>query len=132
MAVSAVASAPRIRILRGVAIRIGAVLALLAVAALLAYLLLRPPVEATSAADSDVAIECSAATGVSVGTCRGCGDEILVTGAQSTTFKMDALARLLIDRPAWGFSPTCELDYFISRNAENRAWHETIPCVDNG
>ena len=114
------------------AIRIGAVLALLAVAALLAYLLLRPPVEATSAADPDVAIECSAATGVSVETCRGWGDEILATGAPSTTFEMDDLARLVIDRPAWGFSPTCEVDYFISRDAENRAWHEAIACVDNG
>ncbi len=36
-----------------------------------------------------------------------------------TTFEMDDLARLVIDRPAWGFSPTCEVDYFISRDAEN-------------
>jgi hypothetical protein len=132
MTVAAVASAPRIRILRVVAIRIGAVLALLAVAALLAYLLLRPPVEATSTSDPDVAIECSAATGVSVETCRAWGDEILATGPPSTTFEMDDLARLVIDRPPWGFSPTCEVDYFISRDAENRAWHEATACVDNG
>ena len=114
------------------AIRIGAVLALLAVAALLAYLLLRPPVEATSASDPAVALECSAATGVSVETCRAWGDEILATGAPSPTFEMDDLARLVIDRPAWGFSPTCEVDYFISRDAERRAWHEEIACVGNG
>ena len=114
------------------AIRIGAVLALLWVAALLAYLLLRPPVEATSASDPGVAIECSAATGVSVETCRAWGDEILGSGAPSTTFEMEDLARLIIDRPTWGFSPTCEVDYFISRDAENPAWHEAIACVDNG
>ena len=114
------------------AIRIGAALALLAAGAVLAFLFLRPPVEAVSASDSDVTIECSAATGASVETCRAWGDEILARGAPSTTFEMDDLARLVIDRPAWGFSPSCEVDYFISRDAENRAWHEAIACVDNG
>ena len=113
-------------------IRIGTVLALLAVAALLAYLLLRPPVEAVSGSDSDVTVECSAATGVSIETCRSWGDEILGAGAPSTTFDMDDLARVVIDRPAWGFSPTCDVDYFISRDADNRAWHETIACIDTG
>ena len=114
------------------AIRIGAALALLAVAAVLAYLFLRPPVEAVSVSDPDVAIECQAATGVSAETCRAWGDEILARGAPSPTFEMDDLARLVIDRPTWGFSPTCEVDYFISRDAANRAWHEAIACVDSG
>ncbi|HYI66922.1 MAG TPA: hypothetical protein VEW95_08380 [Candidatus Limnocylindrales bacterium] len=114
------------------AIRIGAALALLAAAGVLAYLFLRPPVEAVSASDADVTIQCSAATGASMETCGAWGDEILAGGAPSTTFEMDDLARLVIDRPAWGFSPTCEVDYFISRDAENRAWHEAIACVDTG
>ena len=114
------------------AIRIGAALTLLAVGAVLAFLFLRPPVEAVSASDPDVTIECSAATGASVETCGAWGDEILARGAPSTTFDMDDLARLVIDRPAWGFSPTCEVDYFISRDDENRAWHEATACVGNG
>jgi len=115
-----------------VAIRIGATLALLAVGAVLAFLFLRPPVEAVSASDPDVTIECSGATGVSAETCRAWGDEILATGAPSTTFEMDDLARLVVDRPTRGFSPTCEVDYFISRDADNRVWHEAIACVDTG
>ena len=114
------------------AIRIGAALALLAVAGVLVYLFLRPPVEAVAATDPDVTIECSAATGVSVETCRAWGDEILAGGAPSTTFEMDDLARLVIDRPTRGFSPTCEVEYFISRDADSRAWHESIACVDTG
>jgi len=115
-----------------VAIRIGTAFALLAMAGLLAYLFLRPPVTATSAADTDIAIECSAATGVSVETCQAWGDQILGQGAPSPTFEMDDLARLVIDRPTWGFSATCEVDYFISRDAENRAWHEVIACPGEG
>ena len=114
------------------AIRIGAALALLAVAGVLAYLFLRPPAEAVSSLDPDVEIECSAATGVSVETCRAWGDEILARGAPSTTFEMDDLARLVVDRSTWGLSATCEVDYFISREADNRAWHESIACVGNG
>ena len=129
---AAVASASRIRILRVVAIRIGAAIALLAAASVLAYLFLRPPLVAVSASDPDVTIECSAATGVSIETCRAWGDEILAAGAPSTTFEMDDLARLVVDHPTWGFSPTCEVDYFISRDAGNRAWHESIACVDTG
>ena len=114
------------------ATRIGAALALLATVGVLAYLFLRPPVEARSAQDPDVAIECSAATGVSVETCQAWGDEILAQGAPSPTFEMDDLARLVIDRPTWGFSSTCEVDYFISRDADNRAWHEVIACIGEG
>lgn len=114
------------------AIRIGAAVALLGAAGLLAYLLLRPPVEAASASDPDVAIACSAATGVSVETCRAWGDEILARGSPSPTFEMDDLARLVIDRPTWGLSATCEVEYFISRDARNRVWHEETACVGNG
>ena len=114
------------------ATRIGAGLALLAAVGLLAYLILRPPLVARSASDPDVAIECSAATGVSVETCGAWGDEILAAGAPSPTFEMDDLARLVINRPAWGLSPTCEVDYFISRDADNRAWREVIGCSGNG
>ena len=114
------------------AIRIGAALALLAAGGILAYLFLRPSVEAVTASDPDVTVECSAATGASVETCRAWGDDILARGAPSPTFEMDDLARLVVDRPSWGFSPTCEVDYFISRDADTRAWHESIACVDTG
>ena len=112
--------------------RIGAAAVPLAVAAVLGYLVLRPPVEADSANDPDVVIECSAATGVTPQTCRAWGDEILGQGAPSPTFEMDDLARLVIDRPTWGFSPTCEADYFISRDADTPAWREMIGCLNAG
>ena len=105
---------------------------LLAVAGALAYLLLRPSVEAVSASDPDVVIECSASTGVSSEACRAWGDEILGQGAPSPTFEMDDLARLSIDRPTWGFSATCEVKYFISRDADTPAWREVIGCLEQG
>ena len=114
------------------ATRIGAVIVLLALAGALAYLLLRPPVEAASTSDPDVTLECSAATGVSSDACRAWGDEILDQGAPSSTFEMDDLARLAIDRPTWGFSSTCEVNYFISRDADTPAWREVIGCLEQG
>jgi len=113
-------------------IRIGAAVAMLAVVGVLAYTFLRPSVEAASTADPDVEIECSAAIGASAEACRAWGDEILGQGAPSHTFEMDDLARLVINRPTWGFSPTCEVDYYISRDLDNRAWQEEIACNGSG
>ena len=64
--------------------------------------------------------------------CRAWGDEILGQGAPSPTFEMGDLARLAIERPTWGFSPTCEVEYFISRDADTPAWHEAIGCLEGG
>ena len=117
-------------ILRGMAIRIGAAAAFLALAGVLAYLVLRPPVEAASATDPGVMVECSAATGVSGDECVAWGDEILVDGPPSHTFEMDDLARLVIDRSTFGLGPTCEVSYFISRDAQNRVWHDEVTCKE--
>ena len=112
------------------AIRIGAAAALLALACVLAYLVLRPPVEAASATDSGIMIECSAATGVSGNECLAWGDEVLADGPPSHTFEMDDLARLVIDRSTFGLGPTCEVSYFISRDAQNQVWHDEVTCHD--
>ncbi|MDQ3690617.1 MAG: hypothetical protein M3406_11415 [Chloroflexota bacterium] len=110
-------------------IRIGAAVFVLGVAGILAFLVLRPPVEAASAARPDVTIECSAATGVSVDACRGWGDELLAAGPPSHTFELDDLARLVLDRSAFGLGSACEVSYFISRDATNRVWHDEIACT---
>jgi hypothetical protein len=112
------------------AIRIGAVVAFLAVVGVLGFRVLRPPVEAASAASPAVTVECSAATGVSVDACRGWGDQLLAEGPPSHTFEMDDLARLVFDRSTFGLGPTCEVSYFISRDAQNRVWHDEVTCHD--
>jgi hypothetical protein len=112
--------------------RIVAAAVLLAIAVVVAYLLLRPPVEAVSASHPDVSIECSAVTGVSAEACRAWGDDILAQGAPSPTFEMDDLARLAIDRPTFGFGSTCEVEYFISRDPDTPAWREVIACLERG
>ncbi len=43
---------------------------------------------------------------------------------------MDDLARLVIDRATFGLGPTCEVSYFISRDAQNRVWHDEVTCME--
>lgn len=109
-------------------IRIGAAVAVLVLVGATAYLVLRPSVEAASATDPGVVVECSAATGVSADACRAWGDEVLARGAPSHTFEMDDLARLVLDRSMLGLGPTCDVSYFISRDAQNRVWHQEVAC----
>jgi hypothetical protein len=111
-------------------IRVVIAVAVLALLGALGYVLVRPSSMVTSATDPDVAIECDGSTGASGDACRAWGDEILAQGSPSHTFEMDDLARLVIDRPMWGFSPSCEVDYFISRDAANRAWREKVACQE--
>ena len=109
-------------------IRIGAALVVLAVVGILGFAVLRPPVEAVSAASPAVTVRCSAATGVSVDACRGWGDQLLAEGPPSHTFEMDDLARLVIDRSGFGLGSACEVSYFISRDLKNRVWQAEVVC----
>jgi hypothetical protein len=102
------------------------VLAIIGIGAWLAFG--RPPVEAVSAGDPDVTIECSASTGVTSSECGTWGDEILAFPAPSTTFEMDDLARLRIDRPLLGFGSPCQVEYFIERYPDDSAWDSDVPC----
>ena len=88
----------------------------------------RSPVEGVSAADPDVTIECSASTGVTSSECATWGDEVLALGAPSSTFEMDDLARLRIDRPLLGFGSPCQVQYFIERYPDDPAWDSDVPC----
>ena len=88
----------------------------------------RPPVEAVSSSDPDVTVECSAATGVSAGECATWGDEVLALGPPSTTFEMDDLARLRIDRPLFGFGSPCQVQYFLERYPDDSTWDSDVPC----
>lgn len=109
-------------------IRIGAAVAVLVLVGATAYLVLRPSVEAASATAPGVVVECSAASGVSADACRPWGDEVLARGAPSHTFEMDDLARIVLDRSMLGLGPTCDVSYFISRDAQNRVWHQEVAC----
>ena len=88
----------------------------------------RPSVEASSSTDPDVTVECSAATGVSAAECGTWGDEILALPAPSTTFEMDDLARLRIDRPLLGFGAPCQVQYFLERYPDDSTWDSGVPC----
>ena len=109
--------------------KILAAIVVVVVVAVIAWLALgRSPVEATSTADPDVTVECSAATGVSASDCGAWGDEILALGAPSTTFEMDDLARLRIDRPLFGFGSPCQVEYFLERYPDDSTWDSDVPC----
>lgn len=60
------------------------------------------------------------------------GDSLLRTGPPSSTFEWDDLARIVLQRPMWGLSSTCEVTYFISRYPDEAVWDEEIPCREEG
>jgi hypothetical protein len=88
----------------------------------------RPSVEGVSSTDPDVTVECTAATGVSATECGTWGDEIVALGPPSTTFEMDDLARLRIDRPLFGFGSPCQVEYFLERYPADSTWDSDVPC----
>lgn len=111
-------------------VRIGVALAavVVIVAAVFYALLLGGAVQAVSAVDPDVTIECTAAVRLSEDACREYGDAILDEGAPSHTFEMDDLARLRLDRDLGGFGGTCTARYYLERYADDPAWTGKITC----
>jgi hypothetical protein len=102
------------------------VLVLVALSAFV-YLLLAPPVTVESTAQSGVTVECTAATGMDDEQCVAWGDEVIAAGPPSFTFEMEDLARLELDRSAFGFGSSCEAAYLVSRTDEP-IWREEVPC----
>jgi hypothetical protein len=88
----------------------------------------RPTVEASSAVDPDVTIQCDGSTSVSQASCLAWGDEVLALGAPSTTFEMQDLVRLRFSKPLLGFGSPCQVEYFLQRYPDDVVWDEDIPC----
>lgn len=111
------------------ALRIGlAVSAVVAIGILAVALLLGSAVVAAPAQSSGVTIECSGPTRASPDVCREWGDEVLAAGPPSSTFEMDDVVRLRLDRPMLGFASTCRAEYFLSRYPDDVAWAESVSC----
>ena len=109
-------------------IRVIAVLALVAiVAAVLVFLRTGSVSTAESTLQPGLTIECAGSTGVT-GACGAWGDEILAAGPPSTTFEMDDLRRLRLDRPMLGFASTCVAEYFVSRYPDDAIWDDEVAC----
>jgi hypothetical protein len=108
--------------------RIGLVVGLVVVAlvAALATLLLRPPAVARSTVDPDVAIECSAASGLDVEACAAWGDALLERGAPSRTFELRDVVRIRLDRGLIG--DECSVDWFLGRYPDDPAWTDDVAC----
>ena len=109
--------------------RIGLLAAIVvAILALWFLVLNRPTVEASSAVDSDVTIDCDGSTSVSEVSCLAWGDEVLALGAPSMTFEMQDLVRLRFSKPLLGFGSPCQVEYFLQRYPDDGVWDEDIPC----
>jgi hypothetical protein len=109
-------------------VRVVAVLVLVSVvAAALAFLRGAPVTTAASTLQPGVTIECVGSTGVT-DECRAWGDEILAEGPPSTTFEIDDLVRIRLDRPILGFASTCVAEYFVSRYPDDAIWDDEVAC----
>lgn len=109
-------------------VRVVAVLALVAVAAaVLVFLRAGSITTAQSTLQPGVTIECAGSTGVT-DECGAWGDDILAEGPPSTTFEMDDLVRLRLERPMLGFGSTCVAEYFVSRYPEDAIWDDEVAC----
>jgi hypothetical protein len=108
--------------------RIGLVLVLVVVAlvAALAVLLLRPPAVARSTVHPDVAIECSAASGLDAEACAAWGDELLAGGAPSRTFELEDVVRIRLDGGFIGDG--CSVKWFLGRYPDDPAWTDEAAC----
>src|SRR5688500_12802589 len=114
--------------MRVMAKRIAILLAVVLAALAVWFLVLnRPTVEASSAVESDVTIECDGSTSVSEESCLAWGDEVLALGAPSTTFEMQDLLRLRFSKPLLGFGSPCQVEYFLQRYPDDGVWVEDIP-----
>ena len=87
---------------------------------------------ATTVADvgpNRIAAECTGWTGVGA-LCDEWGEAILSAGAPSTTFELEDVVRVRMDRPTFGFADRCTVEYFLSRYPDEVAWTENVDCID--
>ena len=104
-----------------------AVLLLAAGAAFVVLLRTGSGTAAESSSNPGVMIECAGATGAAAD-CATWGDEILAAGPPSTTFEMEDVVRLRLDRPLLGFATTCTAEYYVSRYPDEPIWDEAVEC----
>ena len=85
------------------------------------------PTVAENVGDTGVAVECTGWTGVSTA-CAEWGAAVLAGGPPSSTFELEDVDRLVLDRPAFGFASGCEARYFLSRYPDEPTWTEPVAC----
>jgi hypothetical protein len=103
-----------------------AAVALLLAAAVAWYLFGRPGVEAASTVDPEVTIQCRGSASASVDACREWGDAVLADGPPSTTFELEDVVRVRLDRPLVG--DECRAEYFLGRYPDEVAWAASVAC----
>ena len=109
-------------------VRIGLIVLVALVAAIVGVLVLRPGAAATSSVDPDVRVECTPATGADEAACLAWGDGILAEGSPSTTFEAEDVVRLRLDRELLGLGESCTAEWFLGRYPDEVAWTETVAC----
>jgi hypothetical protein len=114
--------------MRAMAVRIVVVVVIALLLGAAVYLfVLRSPVEAPSAVQSGVTIECDAWSGVDAAGCGAWGDAILSAGPPSRTFNMSDVERLRLQGPVLGLGE-CTAEYFLGRNPTNPVWDDETAC----
>ena len=103
----------------GLSVGLGAILALRAATSTVAE----------HVGDGQVTAECSGWTGVSEG-CFDWGNDVLAQGPPSTTFELEDVVRIRLDRPMLGFAESCVAEYFLGRYPDEVVWSEDVPCPD--
>ena len=83
----------------------------------------------TDVGPTRIAAECTGWTGVST-RCGEWGEAIVAAGAPSTTFELEDVVRVRLDRPTFGFADLCTVEYFLSRYPDEVAWTENVACLD--
>lgn len=101
-------------------------IAILLVALAVFYFAFRPSVEVLSSVDPDVTIECAPSASLPEPECRAWGDAIIGEGAPSTTFEMEDIVRVRMERAP--FSGACRAEYFLGRYPDEVVWTETVDC----
>ena len=106
--------------------------ALVVVAALLiaavGYLLIRGPgVSAPLTEPPGLVAECTASTGLDSDACEAWGTRLVAQGAPSTTFELQDVTRLRLDRHLFGLGG-CRVEWFISRFRYEPVWDDESSC----
>ena len=79
--------------------------------------------------EQQITAECTGWTGVADG-CSDWATRVLAQGAPSTTFEMEDVVRVRLDRPMLGFAATCVAEFFLSRYPDEVAWTEEVDCPE--
>ena len=74
-----------------------------------------------------ISAECTGWTGVTE-RCREWGEAVLATGVPTTTFELEDVVQLRLDRPTFGLADRCTVEYFLGRYPDEVAWTEEVDC----